>query len=657
MFDAAAPHSEPVSSPYKLHASGRTDVRLGYCEDILTTRERLQNLPEGKNAIHARVLAENRINALRRVLLGRQPKKADELLSPSKGLHRLNDMLSDALAAAGADAAEVARVKAYGRAIYEMQQTIFRAERTNGLLETVPSYDERGLTVLESTLEHKPEDVTHGNDNIVATTIEKGRCDSALRDELARVPSGSQIEDELSRKESYLNKDELQKHETLIALRNGARMTWDEAQDELERATGELMQAQYNGASEDDIRELKAARDEAVRREEAALEARKEVNKQIQDYENQVVVPAKVRKRQELHAKAKEAGGKFIANLIDASPVGAESAKAWADGVEITKAAAARLKKVGYPIAQVRADMAEFFRLTGGRVTAVKLDSKGDRRANTTGIYSVNNAGTVYMDGRFDKRVLWHELGHHIESDPVARAAAGRFIRLRAKNSKATRRLKDLTGNAGYKRDEVAFEDSFFSPYIGKYYRDGVTEVFSMGVESFSDPMLLAERMTKDAQTLEFVAGFLKGGPDELAKTYLDLHEATRTMHGDTLEAKETAADELLTQLAGKAKPIDRNPELPPHVAAFIERRSVKLVGQVDLLRYVFSERVRVPATRRSVIGFTICTFDGNFVRFCSEYPSKDERYWKAALAVFDNHGFLPTFAQLNDPEYLRQEI
>ncbi len=104
--------------------------------------------------------------------------------------------------------------------------------------------------------------------------------------------------------------------------------------------------------------------------------------------------------------------------------------------------------------------------------------------------------------GRFDTKLLIHELSHAIEFNyPEASAAALSFLKKRA-GKETLSRISNFTGEYGWK-------DKFFDHYVGKYYDTGSTEIFSMGMERmFTDPHVF---LTEDPEHFELVLKFMWG--------------------------------------------------------------------------------------------------------------------------------------------------
>jgi hypothetical protein len=101
-----------------------------------------------------------------------------------------------------------------------------------------------------------------------------------------------------------------------------------------------------------------------------------------------------------------------------------------------------------------------------------------------------------------------HELGHVVEhrsSSWLHRAKE--FLHARAAGDKL-RPLSELTEH-NYGALELAWEDEFINPYMGKSYHGFATEITSMGVELlYSDPIKLAK---KDPEMFDMLVDWLRG--------------------------------------------------------------------------------------------------------------------------------------------------
>jgi hypothetical protein len=269
----------------------------------------------------------------------------------------------------------------------------------------------------------------------------------------------------------------------------------------------------------------------------AAYQAYQAEFNRVRDEAKAKIDAGKAEADRELAAVLDSLGGtaaKLKTEFLAGSPISAEAGKAWADAQEIDSSAKTAMKKLGYPVEKVREDVAEFYRLTGGRLAKVRIKG-GTGRASASGIHGHKNR-TIKMGAGFDKRVLFHELGHHLEADPQVYAAANGFL-LRRRESPTVYALSSLTGNRAYGRNEGAYKDKFFDPYVGKVYRDNATEVFSMGLESFASPGLLAERMAADPEHFKLIAGFLDTTPNGLL-------EAVKDVLGQAAESEEEAEEQ-----------------------------------------------------------------------------------------------------------------
>jgi len=126
------------------------------------------------------------------------------------------------------------------------------------------------------------------------------------------------------------------------------------------------------------------------------------------------------------------------------------------------------------------------------RPIAIKLE-KNVRAYATDWGNDVTHSGQIVL-ANDAHRVAVHELGHHIEfRNPEVKARAIAFLDRRTAGESA-RPLAEITNNSNYRAGEVAQADRFPSPYMGKRYNDGSTEIISMGLEYFySDPLKLAK--------------------------------------------------------------------------------------------------------------------------------------------------------------------
>ncbi|EOW9480330.1 hypothetical protein ACOCG1_003401 [Vibrio cholerae] len=211
---------------------------------------------------------------------------------------------------------------------------------------------------------------------------------------------------------------------------------------------------------------------------------------------------------QSLQEQKKRIGTELMSGVYDAllerSFVSEQEAEVWASSQEISDSAVARLRKSGYPESEVRRDMATYYRLTNGRLDAVRLITTGSKRAS-----AIINTATIDIDHDFDRRTLFHEMSHLLEADESVKLANQRFIKKRASGS--PQRLSVLTNNRSYKSDEIAIPDNFYSPYVGKVYESGATEVASMGIQQFSSIESMFALYDSDQEMFTLMVGMMQG--------------------------------------------------------------------------------------------------------------------------------------------------
>ena len=219
---------------------------------------------------------------------------------------------------------------------------------------------------------------------------------------------------------------------------------------------------------------------------------------------------------EEYRKQRREAGRKAIDAILSDSPVSQEAADKWASRQVVVASAMKRLINTGtYKDKEdLCRDMAEFYRLTGGRLGPVIIQTTGRRRANAAHWDAIIN-----IDGCFTKRTLFHEMGHLLEKDETVREAGCAFRNKRANMAKGLKSLRSLTRNSGYKSGEVAYTDDFWDPYIGKYYGGAVgSEVISMGMQMFSEPGKAGFLAMRDPQMFNLMIGIMKSSQSEREK-------------------------------------------------------------------------------------------------------------------------------------------
>lgn len=152
---------------------------------------------------------------------------------------------------------------------------------------------------------------------------------------------------------------------------------------------------------------------------------------------------------------------------------------------------------------EFREDITEFARITGGKLGPLKKIGRSDDRAfaKRTGFI---NAGIRYNSATSRRRVLFHEMGHHVEF-------GDKNLLQENKNwvvSKATGPLTPLSELTGldYPPSERALPDDFVDPYVGKLYTFA-TEVESVGLEHFVNGFSMAELYRDDPDHFFLVLG------------------------------------------------------------------------------------------------------------------------------------------------------
>jgi hypothetical protein len=198
---------------------------------------------------------------------------------------------------------------------------------------------------------------------------------------------------------------------------------------------------------------------------------------------------------------------KFRDSLLESSPEQRKAATRFANSIEIDAAAAN-----GKSAKELRRDAMEYHLITGGGgESTLKSFTRDDDRA-----YANIKRQAVNIGANPTRDIMFHEMAHHLEAeDPNVGKAALDWIKRRATGK--LQKLSELTGNSGYKDNEIAVPDHFLKPYVGKVYLNPktgkpmpTTEVVSMGVERFASPEKMVEFYLQDPEHFMFTLGIMR---------------------------------------------------------------------------------------------------------------------------------------------------
>lgn len=362
------------------------------------------------------------------------------------------------------------------------------------------------------------------------------------------------------------------------------------------------------------------------------LDKSSKVYREYTDLHNQKVAEFNA-KKDALKQPIINIGEKIKEHLLAKSSISKEQADSWAKSQVIDSGAIKRLSNNGYKKEDLLNDMAEFYRLTGGKLREISIKNNGAKRANARGIGEIIGS-EIYIDSDFDKRILFHELAHHLESDQCAKIAANGFLEKR-RTSEKVYRLRSLTGNNGYSRDEVAYDDDFINPYVGKVYNDGVTEVFSMGIECFSDPFKLAELVAKDPEMFNLMIGYIQS-------PLTPAMEAVNNLYSSKADEIKTEKDSIENEFNSYIKKLAETVTLTKETLSekeseYINFIKVNYIGSFNGW-HICSGLVSDVNSRRKKSGFFVFSRDESGYIDYSRMPDKDIVKLKALLAYCDKN-------------------
>ncbi|MDX5979631.1 hypothetical protein [Vreelandella alkaliphila] len=190
--------------------------------------------------------------------------------------------------------------------------------------------------------------------------------------------------------------------------------------------------------------------------------------------------------------------------------------------------------RANWSAGQYDADMVELMQVVGKTLpkgARIEIGSKADVEKATGYRYSTGRGRSFQTEGRepgigsvkktyiclsgsVDKRVLFHEMGHAIESvNPAVNSMVSVWLKARIEG-KQPDSLRRLTGIRTYKNREIAVKDGFIDAYVGKVYEpiQGIqcNEVLAMGLERLANPMAAAQLAAQDPDHLALILAALK---------------------------------------------------------------------------------------------------------------------------------------------------
>jgi len=169
---------------------------------------------------------------------------------------------------------------------------------------------------------------------------------------------------------------------------------------------------------------------------------------------------------------------------------------------------------LGYDMEAMKADMKRFYQIVSGQIDTPDIVRKKKRA------YASRENNHINSGEGMTKTTLWHEMGHFVEyKNPELLLAAKQLLARRSDAIPSEKGkvayLKHMTGVKSYK-NEVAVNDGFYHPYVGKIYGsmgiDAVssTEVFSMGFQALATDVELAKLAMADPEHLAMVMAAIK---------------------------------------------------------------------------------------------------------------------------------------------------
>lgn len=204
--------------------------------------------------------------------------------------------------------------------------------------------------------------------------------------------------------------------------------------------------------------------------------------------------------------RAEELGAAFLKRLREHNSPG-ENAGSRA---RFDEAAVKKLAEKGIKTEQVRAWVNDFYHQTGLPVPDKLQFTYIDGRPRY-----LDATGAINIGDYFDKRICMHELAHPVEfRNPQLSQANKSWVNARCQASgydpDSPEKLQKLCPAGKYGPDELAAQDHFTNPYVGRVYADAATEVLSTGLEHFTDGKKLVQLYQQDPEQFFLVLGALE---------------------------------------------------------------------------------------------------------------------------------------------------
>jgi hypothetical protein len=189
---------------------------------------------------------------------------------------------------------------------------------------------------------------------------------------------------------------------------------------------------------------------------------------------------------------------------------GEDAAEGMAGRVEFEPSAEKALEARGRTTDQARREIGEFYRITGGQGPDPEATSWEATRSRAD-----TEPGRLDLGGGTAKKTIFHEMAHHLEfQDPELAGASRSFRDARAANAGHAGKeypLQQLEPEGNYRPDEMVMIGNFKRLYTGKTYKDGITEVVTMGLQEFTNPRDMFNLWRVDPEHFLLTLGAIRG--------------------------------------------------------------------------------------------------------------------------------------------------